>query len=75
MSYPLICSRSILDLRRYPFRLRHIGQGGANWFRAGLKVSGLASASTAAGSALGAVEVHAMTSLMPAMEVQAEIGM
>ena len=55
-----------------------------NWFRAGLKagleafrealqakVSGLASASTAGGKGLTAVEVHSMTSLMPAMELQA----
>ncbi|CAL1168986.1 unnamed protein product [Cladocopium goreaui] len=56
---------------RYPFRLRHLGHGGSNFFRTGIKVSGLSSATTADGSMLNAGQVEGMTLVMPSMEVQA----
>eukprot|EP00439_Symbiodinium_sp_Y106_P006795 s7617_g1.t1 len=59
-----------------PFRLRHIGYGGPNWLRMGLKVSGLSGAVGEDGELLDAAKafqspVSGMTKISPAMELQA----
>ncbi|CAE6936123.1 Pkhd1l1, partial [Symbiodinium sp. CCMP2592] len=56
---------------RSPFRLRHIGYGGPNWLRMGLKVSGLSVALGEDEELLDAAKVSGMTKISPAMELQA----